>query len=73
MFPRIRIIDLRRKSRRRFTDCFTHLRTGETAPDERVITAGLLADGLDFSLKAWSASKTFSPASLGQHSRHELR
>jgi hypothetical protein len=29
-----------------FTDCFTHLRTGETAADPRILMASLLAVGL---------------------------
>jgi hypothetical protein len=30
-----------------FTDCFTHLRTGQTMADQRVLMACLLADGLN--------------------------
>src|SRR5437868_8722022 len=33
-----------------FTDCFTHLRTGETAADSQVLMASLLADGLNLGL-----------------------
>ena len=41
MLPRIRITDLLSEVARwtLFTDCFTHLRTGETAADERVLMA----------------------------------
>ena len=52
MLPRIRITDLLSEVARwtLFTDCFTHLRTGETAADERVLMASLLADGLNLGL-----------------------
>jgi formylglycine-generating enzyme required for sulfatase activity len=33
-----------------FTDCFTHLRSGETVADPRVLMASLLADGLNLGL-----------------------
>ena len=47
MLPRVRITDLLSEVARwtQFTDCFTHLRTGEMAADERVLMTGLLADG----------------------------
>jgi len=49
MLPRIRITDLLSEVARwtLFTDCFTHLRTGETAADPRILMASLLADGLN--------------------------
>ncbi|HJZ13919.1 MAG TPA: Tn3 family transposase [Stellaceae bacterium] len=52
MLPRIRITDLLSEVARwtLFTDCFTHLRTGETAADPRILMASLLADGLNLGL-----------------------
>src|SRR5271155_2348499 len=52
MLPRIRITDLLSEVARwtLFTDCFTHLRTGETAADSQVLMASLLADGLNLGL-----------------------
>jgi hypothetical protein len=49
MLPRIRITDLLSEVAQwtLFTDCFTHLRTGETATDPRILMACLLADGLN--------------------------
>ena len=47
-----------------FTDCFTHLRTGETAADRRVLMAGLLADGLNLGLTRMA--EACRVASLGQ-------
>src|SRR6202790_5213273 len=46
MLPRIRITDLLAEVATwiLFPDCFTHLRTGETAADNRVLMAGLLAE-----------------------------
>ena len=75
MFPRIRIIDLSSEVAQAVYGLLHPSADWRDSPAaERVITAGFFrADGLDFSLKAWSASKTLSPASLGQHSRHELR
>ena len=66
MLPRVRITDLMSEVARwtGFTDCFTHLRTGETAPDQRVLMAGLLADGLNLGLTRMAEACTV--ASLGQ-------
>jgi len=52
MLPRIRITDLLAEvaSWTLFPDCFTHLRTGETVTDNRILMAGLLADGLNLGL-----------------------
>ena len=66
MLPRVRITDLLSEVARwtQFTDCFTHLRTGEMAADERVLMAGLLADGLNLGLTRMAEACTI--ASLGQ-------
>ena len=66
MLPRIRITDLLSEVARwtLFTDCFTHLRTGETAADPRILMAGLLADGLNLGLTRMA--EACSIASLGQ-------
>ena len=52
LMPRIRITDLLAEVAgwTLFPDCFTHLRTGETAADTRTLLAGLLADGLNLGL-----------------------
>jgi TnpA family transposase len=52
MLPRVRITDLLAEVARwtLFPDLFTHLRTGEAAPDPRVLMAVLLADGLNLGL-----------------------
>ena len=47
-----------------FTDCFTHLRTGEIAADPHVVMAGILADGLNLGLTRMA--EACSVASLGQ-------
>ena len=47
-----------------FTDCFTHLPTGETAVDSQVLMASLLADGLNLGLRRMA--EACSIASLGQ-------
>ena len=47
-----------------FTDCFTHLRSGETAGDPRVLMASLLADGLNLGLTRMAEACTI--AGLGQ-------
>ena len=64
--PRIRITDLLTEVAgwTGFPDCFTHLRTGETAADPRVLMAGLLADGLNLGLTRMA--EACSIASLGQ-------
>jgi TnpA family transposase len=66
MLPRIRITDLLAEvaTWTLFPDCFTHLRTGETAPDSRILMAGLLADGLNLGLTRMA--EVCSIASLGQ-------
>ena len=66
MLPRIRITDLLSEVARwtLFTDCFTHLRTGETAADPQVLMASLLADGLNLGLTRMA--EACSVASLGQ-------
>jgi hypothetical protein len=52
MLARIRITDLLAEVARWsfFPDCFTHLRTGETVADNRILMAGLLAEGLNLGL-----------------------
>ena len=52
MLPRIRVTDLLAEVARwtPFPDCFTHLRTGETAADSRILMASLLAEGLNLGL-----------------------
>lgn len=66
MLPRIRITDLLAEvaTWTQFPDCFTHLRSGETAADGRVLMAGLLADGLNLGLTRMA--EACSIASLGQ-------
>ena len=66
MLPRIRITDLLAEVAgwTGFPDCFTHLRTGEIAADNRVPMAGLLADGLNLGLTRMA--EACSIASLGQ-------
>lgn len=66
MLPRIRITDLFSEVARwtLFTDCFTHLRSGETVVDPRVLMASLLADGLNLSLTRMAEACTI--ASLGK-------
>ena len=66
MLPRIRITDLLVEvaTWTRFADCFTHLRSGETAADSRILMAGLLADGLNLGLTRMA--EACSIASLGQ-------
>jgi TnpA family transposase len=65
MLPRIRITDLLAEvaTWTLFPDCFTHLRSGETA-DGRILMAGLLADGLNLGLSRMA--EACSIASLGQ-------
>jgi TnpA family transposase len=48
----------------RFTVCFTDLRTRKTATDNRALTAGLLAEGLNLGLTCMA--EACSIASLGQ-------
>jgi hypothetical protein len=47
-----------------FTDCFNHLRNGETVADPRVLMASLLADGLNLGLTRMAEACTI--ASLGK-------
>ena len=67
--PRIRITDLLSEvaTWTLFPDCFTHLRTGETAADSRILMAGLLADGLNLGLTRMA--EVCSIASLSQLAR----
>ena len=66
MLPRIRVTDLLAEvaSWTLFPDCFTHLRTGAVAADNRILMAGLLADGLNLGLTRMA--EACSIASLGQ-------
>ncbi len=66
MLPRIRITDLLSEVARwtLFTDCFTHLRSGERVADPQILMAGLLADGLNLGLTRMAEACTI--ASLGQ-------
>jgi TnpA family transposase len=66
MLPRIRITDLLSEvaTWTMFLDHFTHLRTGDTAADNRVLMAGLLADGLNLGLTRMAEAS--SVASLSQ-------
>ena len=66
MLPRIRIADLLAEVAgwTMFPDCFTHLRSGETAADGRILMAGLLADGLNLGLTRMA--EACSIGSLGQ-------
>ena len=66
MLPRIRITDLLSEVAgwTLFTNCFTHLRTGETAADSQVLMASLLADGLNLGLTRMA--EACSITSLGQ-------
>lgn len=52
MIPRVRITDLLAEvdGWTGFTECFTHLRTGETADDQRLLMTAVLADGLNLGL-----------------------
>ena len=69
MLPRVRITDLMAEVAgwTLFPDCFTHLRTSETAADVRTLLAGLLADGLNLGLTRMA--EACSVASLGQLAR----
>ena len=66
MLPRIRITDLLAEVAdwTSLPNCFTHLRTGETVSDSRILMAGLLADGLNLGLTRMA--EACSIASLGQ-------
>ena len=64
--PRVHITDLLAEvaSWTLFPDCFTHLRTDASAIDNRVLIAGLLADGLNLGLTRMA--EACSVATLGQ-------
>src|SRR3984893_4233294 len=66
MLPRIRVTDLLSEVAgwTLFTDCFTHLRSGESVANPRVLMASLLADGLNLGLTRMAEACTI--ASLGQ-------
>ena len=66
MLPRIRITDLLSEVAgwTLLIDCFTHLRSGETVADPRVLMASLLADGLNLGLTRMAEACTI--AGLGQ-------
>ena len=66
MLPRIRVTDLLSEVAgwTLFTDCFTHLRSGEMVADPRILMAGLLANGLNLGLTRMAEACTI--ASLGQ-------
>ncbi len=66
MLPRVRVTDLLAEvaTWTMFPDCFTHLRSGETAADPRILMAGLLADGLNLGLTRMA--EACSVGSLGQ-------
>ena len=66
MLPRIRVTDLLSEvaTWTLFPNCFTHLRSGEIANDNRVLLAGVLADGLNLGLTRMAESTRI--ASLGQ-------
>ena len=76
MLPRVRITDLLAEvaAWTRFPDCFTHERTGETATDQRVLMAGLLAEGLNLGLTRMSeACSIASPGHLAWTSQWHIR
>lgn len=66
MLPRVRVTDLLAEVARwtLFPDLFTHLRSGEAAPDPRVLMAVLLADGLNLGLTRMA--EACDVASLGR-------
>src|ERR1700739_981974 len=66
MLPRIRITDLLSEVARwtLFTDCFTHLRSGEMVDNPQILMAGLLADGLNLGLTRMAEACMI--ASVGQ-------
>jgi hypothetical protein len=66
MLPRVRITDLLTEVARwtLFPECFTHLRTGATALDNRTLIAAVLADGLNLGLTRMADA--CSVATLGQ-------
>jgi len=66
MLPRVRITDLLMEVARwtLFPECFTHLRTGAPAIDNRTLMAAVLADGLNLGLTRMA--EACSVATLGQ-------
>ena len=66
MLPRVRITDLLTEVARwtLFPECFTHLRTGVPAIDNRTLIAAVLADGLNLGLTRMA--EACSVATLGQ-------
>ena len=66
MLPRVRITDLLTEVARwtLFPECFTHLRTGAAAIDNRALMAAVLADGLNLGLTRMA--EACSVATLGQ-------
>ena len=66
MLPRVRITDLLTEVARwtLFPECFTHLRTGVPAIDNRTLMAAVLADGLNLGLTRMA--EACSVATLGQ-------
>jgi len=66
MLPRIRVTDLLAEVAQwtLFPGCFTHVRTGEAVADNRVLLAGLLAEGLNLGLTRMA--EACSIASLGE-------
>ena len=76
MLPRVRVTDLLAEVAgwTRFPDCFTHERTGETAKDQRVLMAGLLAEGLNLGLtRMTEACSIASPGHLAWTSQWHIR
>ena len=74
--PRVRVTDLLAEVAgwTRFPDCFTHERTGETATDQRVLMAGLLAEGLNLGLTRMAeACSIASPDHLAWTSQWHIR
>jgi TnpA family transposase len=66
MLPRVRITDLLTEVAKwtLFPECFTHLRTGAAAIDNRALMAAVLADGLNLGLTRMA--EACSVATLGQ-------
>lgn len=74
--PRIRITDLLAEvdGWTRFTDSFTHLRSGDPANDRRVVMTAILADGLNLGLTRMAeACRLVSPRQLAWTADWHLR